>query len=455
MPEHSVDVAVVGAGLAGLVTARDVAAAGLDVLVLEARDRVGGRLLNAPLPGTDGEIVEAGGQWVGPGQDRIAALITGLGLATFPTYDTGDKLAELRGARTRYGGRIPWLNPAVIVDIGQSQLRLDRAARRVPLDAPWAAPGAARLDGQTFATWLNRRAATASGRAFSRLVTEAVWAAEPEDMSALWALFYIHSGGGVDSLINTSGGAQQDRIVGGSQRIALGLADALGDRVLTGAPVTDIAWGEAGVLVRAGGTQIRARRAVLAIPPPLAARVRFDPSLPAERDQLTQRMPMGWTIKVNVVYDEPFWRADGLAGQANSDVRPLGTVFDNTPPAGRPGVLVGFLEGAHAHAAAGLGEKERRDLVVADLVAYFGPKAGDPAAYLELDWAAEEYSRGCYGAFATPGTLTRYGRSLRPPIGPLHWAGTETAMRWAGYMDGAAESGLRAAREVIAALAGG
>jgi monoamine oxidase len=455
MPEHSVDVAVVGAGLAGLVTARDVAAAGLDVLVLEARHRVGGRLLNAPLPGTDVEIVEAGGQWVGPGQDRIAALITDLGLATFPTYDTGDKLAELRGSWTRYGGRIPRLNPAVIADIGQSQVRLDRAARRVPLDAPWAAPGAARLDGQTFATWLNRRAATASGRAFSRLVTEAVWAAEPEDMSALWALFYIHSGGGVDSLINTSGGAQQDRIVGGSQRIALGLADALGDRVLTGAPVTDMAWGEAGVLVRAGGAQVRARRAVLAVPPPLAARVRFDPSLPAERDQLTQRMPMGWTIKVNVVYDEPFWRSDGLAGQANSDVRPLGTVFDNTPPSGRPGVLVGFLEGAHAHAAAGLGEKERRDLVVADLVAYFGPKAGDPVAYLELDWAAEEYSRGCYGAFATPGTLTRYGRSLRPPIGPLHWAGTETAMRWAGYMDGAAESGQRAAREVIAALAGG
>ena len=453
MPQHSVDVVVVGAGLAGLVTARDVAAAGHDVLVVEARDRVGGRLLNAPLPGADGEIVEVGGQWVGPGQDRIAGLITELGLATFPTYDTGDKLAELRGARTRYGGRVPRLNPAVIADIGQSQLRLDRAARRVPLDAPWSAPGAARLDGQTFATWLSRRAATASGRAFTRLVTEAVWAAEPEDMSALWALFYIHSGGGVDSLINTSGGAQQDRIVGGSQRIALELAAALGDRVLTGAPVTDIAWDEAGVLVRAGQTQVRARRAVLAVPPLLAARVRFDPCLPAERDQLTQRMPMGWTIKVNVVYDEPFWRVDGLSGQANSDVRPFGTVFDNTPPAGRPGVLVGFLEGAHAHAAAGLGEKERRDLVVADLVAYFGSKAASPAGYLELDWAAEEYSRGCYGAFATPGTLTRYGRALRPPVGPLHWAGTETAMRWAGYMDGAAESGQRAAREVITALA--
>ncbi len=454
MPD-SADVVVIGAGLAGLVTARDVAAAGHDVLVVEARDRVGGRLLNAALPGTDGEIVEAGGQWVGPGQDRILGLIAELGLATFPTYDTGDKLAELRGAKTRYAGRIPRLNPAVLADIGQSQLRLDRAARRVPLDAPWSAPGAARLDGQTFATWLGRRVATASGRAFCRLVTEAVWCAEPEDMSALWAHFYIHSGGGVDSLINTGGGAQQDRVIGGSQRIALELAARLGDRVATGAPVREIASDRAGVLVRAGRKQIRARRAVLAVPLPLAARIRFVPGLPAERDQLTQRMPMGWTIKVNVVYDEPFWRADGLSGQANSDVRPLGTVFDNSPPSGRPGVLVGFLEAGHAQAAARLGEQERRDLVLADLAGYFGPRARNATGYLERDWAAEEYSRGCYGAFATPGTLTRYGRSLRPPVGPVHWAGTETATRWAGYMDGAAESGQRAAREVIAALAGG
>ena len=450
---QTADVVVVGAGVAGLVAARDIAAAGLEVLVAEARDRVGGRTLNADLPGADGEIVEVGGQWVGPGQDRVLALVTALGLATFPTYDTGDKIAELRGTTTRYGGRIPRLNPAVLADIGQGQLRLDRAARQVPLDAPWQAPGAARLDGQTFATWLRRRVATPSGLAFFRLVTEAVWCAEPEEMSALWAHFYIHSGGGVDSLINTSGGAQQDRIVGGSQRIALALAAGLGDRVLTGTPVTEVAWDDAGVEVRAGAGPIRARRAVLAVPPPLAARIRFVPGLPAERDHLTQRMPMGWTIKVNVVYDEPFWRADGLSGQANSDVRPLGTVFDNSPPAGRPGVLVGFLEARHAHAAARLRERERRDLVLDDLAGYFGPRARAATGYVERDWAAEEYSRGCYGAFATPGTLTRYGRALRAPAGPVHWAGTETATRWAGYMDGAAESGERAAREVIAALA--
>jgi len=449
----SVDVAVIGAGLAGLVAARDVAAAGLGVTVLEARDRVGGRLLNAALPGADGEIVEAGGQWVGPGQDLVLGLIRDLGLDTFPTYDTGDKIAELRGGRTQYSGRIPRLNPAVLADIGQGQLRMDRAARRVPLDAPWSAPGAARLDGQTFATWLRRRMGTVRGLAFTRLVTEAVWCAEPEDMSALWALFYLHSGGGVDSLINTAGGAQQDRVTGGSQRIALELAAGLGDQVVTGTPVREIEWDGAAAEVRAPGHQVRARRVVLAVPPPLAARIRYAPGLPPERDQLTQRMPMGWTIKVNVVYEEPFWRADGLSGQANSDLRPLGTVFDNTPLSGRPGVLVGFLEARHAQAAARLDQGQRRGLVLDDLAGYFGPRARNAAAYLELDWAAEEYSRGCYGAFATPGTLTRYGRALRTPVGPLHWAGTETATRWAGYMDGAVQSGQRAAREVIAALA--
>jgi monoamine oxidase len=319
----SVDVAVIGAGLAGLIAARDVAAAGLGVTVLEARDRVGGRLLNAALPGADGEIVEAGGQWVGPGQDLVLGLIRELGLDTFPTYDTGDKIAELRGGRTQYSGRIPRLNPAVLADIGQGQLRMDRAARRVPLDAPWSAPGAARLDGQTFATWLRRRMGTVRGLAFTRLVTEAVWCAEPEDMSALWALFYLHSGGGVDSLINTTGGAQQDRVTGGSQRIALELAAGLGDQVVTGTPVREIEWDGAGAEVRAPGHQVRARRVVLAVPPPLAARIRYAPGLPPERDQLTQRMPMGWTIKVNVVYDEPFWRAGRLlraAGQVRGRV---------------------------------------------------------------------------------------------------------------------------------------
>ncbi|MGH3243621.1 MAG: flavin monoamine oxidase family protein, partial [Spirillospora sp.] len=220
------------------------------------------------------------------------------------------------------------------------------------------------------------------------------------------------------------------------------------------APVREIEWEDgsdgSGGSVRLrvpGRDDVRARRAIIAVPPPLAGRIRYTPGLPGDRDQLVQRMPMGRVIKVNVVYDEPFWRRDGYSGQVTSDRRPFGITFDNTPDGGTPGVLVGFLEGRHADIAARLTAAERRAQVIADLTGYFGPQAKEPVAYIERDWAAEEYSRGCYGAFATPGTLTRFGPSLRRPIGPLHWAGTETATRWAGYIDGAVESGHRTAQE--------
>jgi monoamine oxidase len=189
---------------------------------------------------------------------------------------------------------------------------------------------------------------------------------------------------------------------------------------------------------------------VVAVPPPLAARIRFNPGLPGDRDQLVQRMPMGRVIKVNVAYDEPFWRHAGLSGQANSTHRPFGTVL--APHDGSCGVLVGFLEGRHVDAGSRMDPEERPAQVIDDLVGYFGPKARNPLAYIERDWAEEEYSRGCYGAFSVPGTLTRFGSALRRRVGPLHWAGTETATRWAGYIDGAAESGHRAADEILPEL---
>jgi monoamine oxidase len=444
------DVAVAGAGVAGLVAAHDLRAAGLDVLVLEARDRVGGRTFGEPIPGTD-QLIEMGGQWVGPTQDRVLALIAELGLSTYPTYDTGRHTVEFGGSLRRYRGRIPWLGALTLADLGLSQLRLDRAARRLPAE-PWTAANADGLDRQTFDDWLNRRVRTDGGRRFFRIITESVFAAEPEDMSALWALFYIGAAGGLDPLINTTGGAQQDRVIGGTYRICQELAATMPDVVQLNTPVTAVDWSADPVRITAGGSTVRARRLVLAVPPPLAARIDYTPGLPDQRRALLAELPMGSVIKVNVVYEEPFWRADGLSGQANSDVRALNTVFDNVPFGGGPGVLVGFFEGAHARAAARLTPGERRRVALDDLTAYFGPRAAKPIAFLERDWCAEEWSRGCYGAFATPGTLSRFGPALRAPMGPIHHAGTETATRWAGYLDGAVQSGQRAASEVIAAL---
>jgi len=441
-----VDVAVVGAGLAGLVAARDLVGAGLDVVVLEARDRVGGRTVNQPIGGR--QVVEAGGQWIGPTQDRLAALAAELGVPTFPTHAAGENVVEFAGRIRRYRGTIPRISPAVLADFGQAQLRLDRMARQVPTHAPWAARRAAAWDSQTLATWARRGVVTEGARALLAAVSEGVWATEPEDLSLLHFLFYVHSAGGLDRLLDTEGGAQQDRFVGGSQRLSLALAERLGDCVRLESPVRAVGHGDGGVT--AG--EVRARRAIVALPPTMAARIAFDPPLPARRDQLLQRMPAGAVIKCHAVYDEPFWRGDGLSGHGGTDRGPVRVVFDNSPPDGRPGVLLAFLEGHFARELGAWREDERRAAVLDVLARLFGERARAPEAFYERDWAAEQWTRGCYGAFLPPGTWTSLGSALRPPVGPLHWAGAEHAVRWSGYMDGAVRSGEDAAREVVSAL---
>jgi monoamine oxidase len=462
------DVVIVGAGLAGLMAARQLAAAGARPLVLEARDRVGGRLLNEEIG--DGKVVEVGGQWIGPTQDRIAELAASLGVPTFATYDEGRDVIEIGGRRAVYSGfdeigpqllrdLSGTISPLALADFEQARFRLDRMARRVPLEAPWSSPKARLWDGQTFATWIRHNTATAAARSLLELTTEAVWAAEPADLSLLHVLFYTRSGGGFNSLIGTNGGAQQDRFEGGSQRIATLLAEELGaERVRLGSPVRRVEHGPEGVVVHAAGGSggsvcLRARRAIIAIPPTLAGRIDYDPPLPARRDQLTQRMPQGSVIKTMAIYETPFWREEGLSGQATSDIGPARVTFDNSPPDGSPGVLLGFLEGRFARRWAAQPAAERRQAILAGHARLFGPRAAEPEAFVERVWAEEEWTRGCYGCLMTTGGWTEYGAALREPIGTLHWAGAETATVWNGYMDGAVSSGERAAAEVLPRLA--
>ncbi|MFN8041430.1 MAG: flavin monoamine oxidase family protein [Acidimicrobiales bacterium] len=445
------EVVVVGAGLAGLAAARDLVAAGHEVVVLEARDRVGGRILNQHLD--DGTPLEVGGQWIGPTQDRLAAWADELGVEQYPTHDEGENLLVYRGEPSRYTGTIPKLPAPVLASIGQAQLRLDRMARTVPLDEPWLAKRAVDWDGQTVESWLRRNVPTRGAREMLRLGVTSVFAAEAADLSLLHFLAYSHAGGLLDRLLGVRDGAQERRFVGGSQQIAIRAAAALGDRVHLDQPVRRIDQDDDGVTVHADGASVRARFVVVTVPPALASRIDYRPLLPVARDQLTQKMPMGSVIKVMCTYDEPFWRADGLSGQATSDEGPIQIAFDNTPPAGTPGVLLGFFEGAEARRWSRTSPEDRRRVTIACFERFFGPKAGHPIDYLERDWSAEEWSRGCYGAHLAPGTLTAFGPSLRQPVGRIHWAGTEAATVWTGYMDGAVRSGEDVAATLVARLA--
>lgn len=445
-------VIVVGAGLSGLAAARHLAAQGREVVVLEARDRVGGRTEGHVLD--DGTPLELGGQWIGPTQNRMYALVEELGLEHFRTHnDEGDLLLELGGRRSRlkpHRGATPRLGPFALADLAQGLARFTRLANRVSLAAPWESPDAERLDGQTFETWIRRNLRTPTGRAYFRVACEAVFSAESTDLSLLHALFYAHSGTDFETLISVDRGAQQDRIVGGSVRIAQSMADHLGDRVHLGAPVRTLTQADDGVRVTTRhGETYEGSHVIVTLPPTLAGRLEYDPPLPSWRDQLTQRLPAGSVMKVYAIYDEPFWRADGLNGQAASDTGPVKVTFDNSPPSGTPGVLMGFVEAGDGRRLARRTPEERRAAVLSCFVRYFGPRAGNPREFLERDWMAEEFSRGCYGAHFTPGVWTHYGPALREPVGRIHWAGAECSPVWNGYMEGAVRSGEDAAAAVL------
>lgn len=448
---NAADVVVVGAGFAGLTTARELVAKGRSVIVLEARDRVGGRVLVQPIG--DGQVVDVGGQWTGPGQDRILALAGAVGVESFPTYGAEAQHMQYRdGALASYSGPVPDTDPALLTEFVGAIQRLDEMAAEIPTEAPWTAPHAQEWDAQTFQGWMDANLTSDGAKAFMRTVIEAVYAVEPHDVSLLYMLFYARAGGGLMYLTGTEGGAQQDRFDGGAQLVAIKVAAELGERVRLSAPVRRISQDASGVQVESDGLSVRGQRVVVAIPPTLAGRIEYRPAMPTLRDQLTQRTPMGSVIKANAIYDEPFWRLEGLSGRAVSDTGPVRFTFDNSPRSGGPGVLVGFIEGGDARRFSSATEAERRQAVLGCFERYFGPRAAKPREYIERDWSAEEYSRGCYGAVFPAGTLVSCGAALREPVGRIHWAGTETATASVGYMDGAVQSGERAAAEVLALL---
>jgi monoamine oxidase len=454
------DVVVVGAGLAGLSAARAIAAAGHSVIVLEARERVGGRTWNRPITG--GAYIDAGAEFVGPTQDRIKALAKAVGVETFPTYNTGSNVYWKDGKRETYAATGPTgvapPDPAFLPDLLQVVQRLNTMAQQINVEAPWEAKEAEEWDSQTFYSWIKSNEINPEFQRLVATAVEAIFGQESRDLSLLYVLFYLAASGDethpgtFERNFQTAEGAQEERFVGGSQSISLQVAAELGGSVALGAHVRQITQDARGVKVQLDKGRVAAKQVIVAMPPPLTARIDYEPLLPVLRDQLTQRAPMGTYAKVDVVYDEPFWREEGLTGQTVSLNGPVRVTFDSTPVGGSPGILLGFIGGADARGWYGLSAEGRRQAVIENFSDYFGEKARSPLEYVENAWAEERFSRGDPVAGLGPGTLLDFGAALRAPVGRIHWAGTETSDYWVGYMDGAVRSGERAAAEVLAEL---
>jgi putrescine oxidase len=444
------DVVVVGAGVAGLTAARRLVAEERDVVVLEARDRVGGRLWNTEI---GGEANELGGEWVAPYQSRLHALLDELGIELFPAYRDGDDVyVDESGETRRHSGDEHGLSPADERALKEADAKLDALAKELDPEAPWEHPRARELDTITFDEWLRAEVASEIARENLRSYLADGFMTKPaHEFSLLHGLWVIAGAGGTYELFAPEQ-CLAYRVAGGSQLIPIRLAEELGDRVVLEAPVRSIRWDGADVEVDAGHVRATGRAAVVAVAPNILGAIRFEPSLPAWRMRLQQASSQGSVTKFLAVYDHPFWREDGLSGEGFAPFGLVREIYDNTPPSASAGVLCTFLPGEQADAVARLSPDARRAAILEGLAAFVGPEALRASDLIETDWSAQEWTRGAYASTFGIGGLTRFGADLRRPVGPIHWACADIAGFGHMHMEGATRSGDAAAAEVLASL---
>ncbi len=451
MNHHTTATAIIGAGFSGLAAGERLYASGHDFLVLEARNRVGGRTLTKHYH-SDIKL-ELGGQWIGPTQDTMYELAQRYGVETFRTFNAGRNVLDLNQQIKTYQGLIPKVNVFSLLELELTLRKLERMAKQLDTAAPWAVSKAHQWDNLPFSEFLLRQTCTSAARKILWAGLETVYGCDLAELSLLHALFYIRAGTSLEVLLNIDGGAQQDRLKGGMQGLALCMAAPFQERILLGSPVqTIVRNGDAWHLY--GEQQVvHAKHVVLALPPSMIAQIRFEPPLPQALAQKIQGIPMGRVAKLLAVYETPFWRQDGFSGQVVADeYAPFQTVFDVSSPEHRFGVLLAFCIGRKLELLFQLDKNQRRDVVLHHFNRYFGAKAYQPVLYEDHTWTDESWSQGCYAGVYTPGLWTSAGHVGFSALPYIYWAGTEASERWYGYIEGAVLSGYKAADAVLNAV---
>jgi len=443
-----VDFCVVGAGFAGLTAALRLQQAGHSVALLEARDRVGGRTFTETH--ADGTWIDRGGAWIGPGQDRVHALMDEFGVPEYKQYNDGDAMMVLDGKKHRYSGTIPWsISPWSVANLGLGLHALEKMCKSIPREAPWEAKQAAEWDRISLGEWIEKNTMSKAAQQMLDMALAGAYTSAGSEVSLLWMLLQMASAGGPTFVISGKDGSQDARPVGGMGAIYRQIAAALGDALHLSQPVRQISQDADGVTVVADDLTVRAGRVIVAIPLAIATSIVYEPMLPVDRAFLHQRMPGGAILKISVVYDEPFWRADGLCGQSAGPGSPVSLTIDACTDTADPGVMCAITEGVEARRLTQLDTAERKELVIGELVDRFGGKAKAYREFHEQNWTTERYSGGGMISHAPTGVLTQFGYTLREPCGRVHWAGTESSAIMCGWVDGAIRSGERAAAEVM------
>jgi monoamine oxidase len=439
---NHVDVVIVGAGLSGLAAGWELRKHGKSFAILEAQNRIGGRILTTT---HQNSIIDLGAQWVSPFQPRIQALLEFFQIKTIPSYKNGKTIYDLHNRRMLSSTNTPPISAQGTLDLFLARRKIHQLTKLIKKEGIFQSSLLREYDALTMDSWIDRQMFSKYGKAFFRIFTEELSSLELSEFSFLDFLWFTQAAGGMDPILT----AEDMWIKNGAQTLPLRMAKVMHDHIYLNQPVRKIEWQDTGATVHTDTRSWNSKKVIVATPPAFSAKIQYDPPLPALREQLCQRVGQGAIIKSIIVYHTPFWREEGLSGSSYYDCGPIRATMDSSTPGQPHGVLTALIGGKYARRLGTLSQGERRKEIITCIAHLFGNKALEPIAVYEKDWAEDPWSRGGYAAHFATGVISEYGPALTKPVGPIHWAGTETANEWRLYMEGAIESGERAAKETL------